>query len=408
MRRKLVISWVLISSGLYGQTAPPCFTVEQALQRAIEANGALRALRQDWLAAALQVKAARAPQALFLHWTPALTPGGTGEELIIAQMLELNGARAARERTARAEQQLAHAQILKEANQLLSETARAFYHALYAERLRQLAEAEVQRAEQTLALIRQQVEIGVRPGLDQIQAEIELERVRQTLSARTVEAHTAQATLNRWLGLEPSARVNLEEPRTPSPPKPPGAWSSHPDWLHQQARWRSMQALRRQTQIEGLPDVGVQMRLEKHAQPGFGLIFSLPFVDYGARRKRLQALETATAAEALRLQTTQHALQTELANAHLQAQNAYQRWEAYQRDILPRAQKLLQSAQVGLESGHLSILQVLEAQRTARQIQEEALLAERAYWIAITDYAEKQADFAALWRRQHEEGTRNE
>ncbi len=64
MRRKLVISWVLISSGLYGQTAPPRFTVEQALQRAIEANGALRALRQDWLAAALQVKAARAPQAL--------------------------------------------------------------------------------------------------------------------------------------------------------------------------------------------------------------------------------------------------------------------------------------------------------------------------------------------------------
>ncbi|GBC91332.1 hypothetical protein HRbin14_02100 [bacterium HR14] len=63
---------------------------------------------------------------------------------------------------------------------------------------------------------------------------------------------------------------------------------------------------------------------------------------------------------------------------------------------------------MGLESGHLSILQVLEAQRTARQIQEEALLAERAYWIAITDYAEKQADFAALWRRQHEEGTRNE
>lgn len=408
MRRKLVISWVLISSGLYGQTAPPRFTVEQALQRAIEANGALRALRQDWLAAALQVKAARAPQALFLHWTPALTPGGTGEELIIAQMLELNGARAARERTARAEQQLAHAQILKEANQLLSETARAFYHALYAERLRQLAEAEVQRAEQTLALIRQQVEIGVRPGLDQIQAEIELERVRQTLKERTTEAENARATLQLWLRFPSETPLNLQETRSPSPPETPRVGEHHPELRLQQARWRYTQALRRQTRIEGLPDVGVQMRLEKHASPGFGLLFSVPFVDYGARRKRLQALDAAANAEALRLRNIEQTLRTNLENAHRRVQNAYQRWEAYQREILPRVQKLLQSAQVGLESGHLSLLQVLEAQRTARQTQEESLLVERDYWIAVMEYAQARAEFATLWLTRHEEGTRNE
>ncbi len=409
MRRKLLLGSLLIISGLFAQNvSPQSMTLERALQRAIETNESLQALHHDWLAATRQADAARALRALFLHWTPALTAGGTGEELIIAQMLELNGARTARGQTASAEQAMAHAQILKEANQLLMEVGRAFYLALYAERLRQLAEAEMRRAEQTLALVRQQVELGVRPGVDQVQAEIELERVRQTLKERTTEAENARATLQLWLRFPSETPLNLQETRSPSPPETPRVGEHHPELRLQQARWRYTQALRRQTRIEGLPDVGVQMRLEKHASPGFGLLFSVPFVDYGARRKRLQALDAAANAEALRLRNIEQTLRTNLENAHRRVQNAYQRWEAYQREILPRVQKLLQSAQVGLESGHLSLLQVLEAQRTARQTQEESLLVERDYWIAVMEYAQARAEFATLWLTRHEEGTRNE
>lgn len=414
MRRILHITgFVIVIGTIYAQTnVPSRLTLEQALQHATRRNGEFLALQRDWHSARKRVQMARAPQPIVLLWTPVLSTGGAGEELIASQMLELNGARPARTRTAEAEQRVAHAQILETANTLLTEVATAFYHALYAERLRQFAEMEVQRAQQTLNLIRQQVEIGVRPGIDQIQAEIELERVRQKLHQRTSEARNASAVLNRWLGLPADTSLDLIEERVPTPPPSQADWRNNPEWRLQQARLAYPSRVAQQVRVEGLPDMGVQMRIERWAgartRPGFGLIFSFPFLDYGARRSHLQAIKASIEAETDRTRETERRLAIALENAHRQVNTAYQRWLGYQQDILPRVESLLRSAQIGLESGQLSILQVLEAQRTARITKEEALITERDYWLACVAYARASAQYLDFWNPISQEESSHE
>lgn len=414
MNRTLhITSFAIVIGTIYAQTnVPSRLTLEQALQQATRRNGEFRALQRDWHSARKRVQMARAPQPLILLWTPVLSTGGAEEELIASQMLELNGARTARIRTAEAERQITQAQILTEANTLLTEVAEAFYRALYAEHLRQLAETEIQRTQHVLDLIRQQVEAGVRPGIDQIQAEIELERVRQELHQRTTEARNESAVLNRWLGLLADTPLNLIEERVPTSPPSQADWRNNPEWRLQQARLAYPSRVAHQVRVEGLPDMGVQMRIERWAgertRPGFGLIFSFPFLDYGARRSHLQAVKASIEAETHRTQETERRLAIALENAHRQVATAYQRWLGYQQDVLPRVESLLRSAQVGLESGQLSILQVLEAQRTARLTKEEALIAERDYWLAYVAYARASAQYLEFWNPIDQEGSAHE
>lgn len=364
-----------ILNGMWAQPAD----VESALAIALQRNPQVQALRMERESARRLQRSAAALSAPTLLLAPALTAGGTGEELLVNQPLEMTGVRQARTRVGQAQYELTRIQTLVELNDLLAEVAAAYYEYAYRQRIAETAQGALQLAERTRETIQRQVEAGARAGVDLIQAEIELERVRQHALLRQTEAQAAAERLKALLGGD----WDIPHPPAPSPTQWESRATDEGDLLPlrlQAARLQLEQALAQQIRAEALPDVGVQARIERfqgeRTRPAYGLTLSLPLIDYGARQNRLRAQNALIEAQRLRLQQMRLTLNAELRNAEQRLQQAQARADAYQRTILPRAQQLAQAAQVGLEAGQLSILQLLEAQRTARAAQEEALEAE--------------------------------
>ncbi len=362
----------------------------RAMELALQRNAELQAVRKEWLASQLQVASASAPAPLNLLITPALTSGGTGEELIVHQNLELNGLRTARKRLAERERDLTYAKTLETLNRVLAEVGLAYVEAIFAREQLRLIETEVQLMERTVALVRQQVQAGVRPGVEQIQVEIELERVRQRYELATTEARNASATLSRLIGLPADTEYTFTSDAMAVPTLSTPELRLHP--LAQEAQFQvDLQGARlHYLQTESLPDLGLQLRVERwsgmRTRPGWGLLVSVPFLDYGARRSLLRAEQNRLFAKQELRASILSTLQTDIENARRWVDTAQRKRDTYRQNILPRAEQLAQSAQVGLESGQLTILQVLEAQRTTRAVREELLQAERDYALAQVRY----------------------
>ena len=370
MRKTL---WIVVAIGTLSALSAQPTDVQGALALAWAHNPCVRALRLEIQSARQFRQSASALSAPTALLAPALTTGGVGEELLVQQPLELTGVRQARTRVGQAQYELTVAQLLLELNDLLAEVAAAYYEYAYRQRIAQNAQEALQLAQRTRDIIQQQVEAGARAGVELIQAEIELERVRQHALLRQTEAETALAQLQALLGGASD---------TPDAP-PPLAFHAPSEPIPtrlQAARLRLEQALIQQIRAESLPDLGVQLRIERfqaeRTRPAFGLTLSLPFIDYGARRNRLQGQSALAEAQRMRLQQTRREVETALRNAERRLRQAQTRYEAYQQTLLPRALQLAQAAQVGLEAGQLSILQLLESQHTACAVQEEALEAE--------------------------------
>ncbi|MFN4034229.1 MAG: TolC family protein [Fimbriimonadales bacterium] len=364
---------IVVGIGLLSTLSAQPRDADTALALAWTRNPRVQALRLEIQSAQRLRQSASALSAPAILLAPALTTGGVGEELLVQQPLELTGVRQARTRVGQAQYELAVAQSLLELNNLLAEVAAAYYEYAYRQRIAQNAQEALQLAQRTRDTIQQQVAAGARAGVDLVQAEIELERVRQHALLRQAEAETALAQLQALVGGAP------DTPDAPSPLAFHAPSESTPMRL-QAARLRLEQTLLQQIRAESLPDLGVQLRVERfqaeRTRPAFGLTLSLPLIDYGARENRLRAQRALTEAQRLRLQQTRLEVETALRNAEQRLRQAQTRYDAYQQTLLPRALQLAQAAQVGLEAGQLSILQLLESQRTARTVQEEALEAE--------------------------------
>lgn len=383
-------------------------SLEKAIEVAIRRNPALNAARWEVVSGQSLLSAAKRlspPEALL---APALTAGGTSEELMVIQPLEINGARRVRARLAAAESALTLAKAMSEVNEVLADVALAYFEAVYRGRLLQIAREAQQNAEQTVHLVRQQIQSGVRPGIDLVQAEIEAERVRLHSRQREAEALGARVRLNTLLGYPQDAQHTLL-PVAPSLFS--GEVSSNgfsPEVVREQALLSLYQSSVEQIRIAGIPDLGVQLRVERwvgrRIQPGLGITISLPFLDHGARQKRLQAQRQLVSAQQLRLQATQQKVTGLQTGARLLLQAARERWEAFVQEVLPRAEKLAHSAQTGVETGAMSILQVLEAQRTVRLSREEAVEAELQMAIAWVESQRALGYFAhtyyALWKEE--------
>jgi len=370
--------YLVVGFGIVSVLGAQPADVEGALALALQRNPRVQALQQEILSARRLQQSASALSAPSVLIAPAITTGGTGEELLIHQPLEITGIRQARMRVGQAQYELVLAQATLELNDLLAEVAAAYYEYAYRQRIAQTAQEALQLAERTRDTIRQQVEAGARPGVDLIQAEIELERVRQHALLRQTEAQAATERLKALVG------GDSESPHPPatSPAVMERGFRDDPPLLlrPQIARLRLEQALAAQIRAEALPDIGVQLRIERfhgeRTRPAYGLTLSLPLLDYGARQNRLRAQNSLIEAQRLRLQQARLTLDAELLNAQQRLQQSQTRYNAYQTTLLPRAQQLAQAAQIGLEAGQLSLLQLLEAQRTTRTVQEEALEAE--------------------------------
>lgn len=390
------ILWLITGVGVISLTGAQPDVESQVLATVLARHPQVRALRLELESARRLERGANLPHAPIVLLSPELTTGGVGEQFLLQQPLELNGARQARARIARAEYALVRAQAELELNDLLADALAAYHEYAYRAQIAAVAQEALQLAEQTREKIRLQVEVGALAGIDLIQADIERERVRQHAALRQAEAAAALERLRAALGgVSPDEVATADTRATPTP-------SLSPDTplavRIEQARLQAAQAQAQQIRVEGIPDLGVQVRIERfrdaRTRPAFGLSVSLPFLDYGARQQQLRAQQQRAEAQQQRLLAARVRYEGERAAAQQRYEQARARAEAYQQRIMPQAEQLVQATQTGLEVGQLSILQLLEAQRTACQVREETLMAAMELKLAEIELRRLRGEFA--------------
>jgi outer membrane protein TolC len=159
----------------------------------------------------------------------------------------------------------------------------------------------------------------------------------------------------------------------------PGALSNRPDIVGALA---TLEARRAQVEVirrERLPNFELQGRRSSFfGQPGsyaLRAVVTLPIFDFGSiKRERAAAEAEARAQEGqITLLRSQAAVQVEQALLGLQQRRATV--ERYRTGILPLTVDLLRKTEIGYAQGASTYLEVLEAQRTLRQVQTEYLQA---------------------------------
>ncbi len=376
-------------------------SVEEAVALAVRQNPRLAAAAGDVVAAQAGVRSARALTNPTLTFTPALFGTGSDEEFLFQQPLELNGTRSARTGVAQAQLRQTQAEAIVALRNLVLDTRSAYFELARTQELRTVAQDVLRTAEEVHRGVRRQAEEGLRPEIDPVQTEIEVNRARQQLTLAESQVLTAQATLNTHLGRpagQPIEALPLVVTSAPGSPAPgaatPGVTALPADELNQDAlvaraltaraevvveaaRQEQFRQEARLARAQGRPDVAPQLRsenvLREPRAPGIGIGLSLPFLDYGARRNRVRQAEAAARAQQARITATQNVVRQEVTQAFTRLQAAEAVIRSYEAGVLDQSRRLRDASLRALQLGApgASILTVLEAQRTYRNVLTE-------------------------------------
>lgn len=391
--------WILFCLALpaacLAQDPAAPLTVEAAVSEAIRRNPRLTAAARDIVAARAGVRGARALTNPTLLFSPAITPGGVDEELLIQQPLELNGTRSARRGVAEAQLRQTQALAVVALRDLVFETKRAYFELARAQELRRLAEDALRVTEELDRGTRRQAEEGLRPGIDRVQTEIEVTRARQRLSQARTEETRALAGLNNLLGRDGLESLGdlpplpLPNPLSETETLPAQALSHRTEAAANVAVRDGFREQARLFRAEGRPDLAPQFRaggLTRGVQDtGIGIGLTLPIFDHGSRRNRVRQAEEAARAQEARTEGVRRDIRREVEQALVRVRGAEALIRDYQGGVLEQARRLLEARRTGFQAGLTSLLELLEAQRTHRGIIAE-------YTNALADYAEARAE----------------
>lgn len=375
--------------------------VGEAVRLAIQNSPRLVAVSRDVAAARQGTRAAGAlanPQVIY---TPALTGGiggGSDTELLVQQPLEINGTRVARRGGARAREQGTVANAVVELRAVVFDARSAYYELARARGQAALARDLLKTAEELNRLAQTQVELGARPAVEQTQTGIEGTRARQQVTLADAEVVGREAALNASLGRPADSPIGVV---ALSPTLTDTALPDAPTAMRQALAQRAeinagiaaAEAQRQDARLaraEGIPDLAPQFRATSVTQGsqggGFGVGVTLPFLDYGSRRGRVRQAEEVARAEEGRVAAIRLQIQQEVVRAIAQTRGAQAVLLAYtQGNLLADAERLLAASRLGYQEGKTSIVQLIEAQRTYRQVQNDYLNAQANLAVALAE-----------------------
>ncbi len=326
---------------------------------------------------------------------PAFQTGGTTDGLLFEQPLELNGTRGARTEVAQAQLRLTEAQALVQL-QALVYTARTDFGMLARAQEQLRLAGEVRRVtEEFDALARKQVALGARPGIEARLTAIEAARARVSEAQASGEEQAARALLNAYLGRAPLDPIVAALPESSLIPAVDvvlaqrQALAARGEIAQAEADRDLPQARASLSRAQGRPDLAPEFRISQitptYMDAGFGVVITVP-LDYGTRRELIRQEDfTADAAQA-RVIGTQAQVRAETVQAASRLSAAHAALAEYDQSIVSDARAVLQSTQTGFAAGALTIVEVLNAERTFRQVSDERLG-------ALAQAAQAAADF---------------
>ncbi len=358
--------------GIRAHDAQP-FDIEHALAIAFEHNPELAAAgREIGIAEGGRRQAGLIPNPTLSWESEGLKKRETTGTLLLSQPIELGGKRRARIQVAERAQNAADVGLEFKRNELAATVIAAFYEALRAQARQDLAQQSNELAERGMQVAQGRVDAGKSAPLEATRAQIQREAIRLELNEARRLRSNAMRQLAVALGGEQPPADRLQGDPARFPPRPEAetllAQLGESAELHLAAlqieQGEAALALEKSHRISDLNvNVGTQYQgAEGHQVGVLGVSMPLPLFNrnqgnvYAATQRTDQARDLRNATE-LRLRAeTQQALE-QWANAQISV-------EAYQRQILPAAQRTVDTALRGFQMGKFGFLDVLDAQRT--------------------------------------------
>lgn len=351
-----------------------------AVRRSLGSFAAL----QDVFAARAGVRSAAALSPPVFTIGPAFQTGGTTDGLLLEQPLELNGARSARTAVARAQLRLIQASALVQLQTLVYIARTDFNMLARAQEQLRLAQEVRRVTEQFDVLASKQVSLGARPGIEARLTSIEAARARVAEAQAVGEEQAARTLLNAYLGraaLDPiiailpdnatlsTAQIDLSLAQSQ-------ALAARGEIAQAEATRDLPHARASLARAQGRPDLAPEFRISqitpKYMDAGLGVVVTIP-LDYGTRRELIRQEELAADAAQSRVAGTQAQVRAETVQAASRLSASRAALSEYDGSIVADARAVLQSTQTGFAAGALTIVEVLNAERTFRQVTSERL-----------------------------------
>ncbi|MEX5629168.1 TolC family protein [Pseudomonas marginalis] len=384
--RKLVGATLLWGAASIAQAQT--LTLDTALQTAFANNPDLAAAQWDIeIAAGGRQQAGLIPNPV-ASWDAEDTRRDTRTTTLkLSQTLELGGKRGARIDVATRAQDAAALALEQRRNTLRAEVIEGYYGALRAQERLDLAQRSLALAERGLVVANGRVTAGKSSPVEATRAQVQLSEIRLELNRAHMGLTDAYRRLAASTG---SAATDFQAVATPSHSTPPLPSATHLlARLEQTAELRlaELQIVQNEASVglekaQRIPDLDVSIGSQYDASVRervnlVGVSMPIPLFNrnqgnvLAATRRADQARDLRNAAE-LRLRTeTRQALDLwQTANSEVRAFN---------QQILPAAQRAVDSATRGFEMGKFNFLDVLDAQRT--------LIAARTQYLAATAQA---------------------
>jgi len=305
------------------------------------------------------------------------------ESLFLDQPLELGGVRGRRIDLARSEVPLTAIEYSTLERQVRRKVREAYYGAVLARGITafQLRLLEIAKRLQEIAQTR--FEAGDVPQLETVQADLVVAHAETDLEVSRQQEKTARVQLNTLLN-EPAAKdwdlltpmdgllasLSMEELIL-------RAEQSNPELQHLAQEQKVEEAHRSLLQAQRMPHVTLQFGSDFNAPPDFRvgprgqLAVEVPI--FSRNQGEIAQSQAASRLLESEVQANRRAVAGSLQVAYLDLAARQRQVELYHDKLLPAGRKLAELAEESYRSGKTSILNVLDAQRSAQQLEREYL-----------------------------------
>lgn len=412
----------------------PEVTVEELVRRAIENNLQLPVAQANVEAARQRVAAFRSFPNPTLELVPRIVGSreAADSEVLLSQPLDVFGLRRTRASVAAAELRRAEAETTLAERGLVVAVKNAATELFAAQAAEALGSVQVEVAERFHTAAARRAELGDVPPVQVQRAELEVLRTQNEYSNARAERLSRRAALNQLIGQAPETPLRVALPLgngliellRSAPPRPaatdnanpstepaltaplpveptapapaasarasgnliaqrtqilPEALMSRPDVVGAQATLEARRAQAAAIGRQRLPEVEIQARRSaffgESGSYALRAVVTVPVFDFGSIKREKRAAEAEARAQEATVNLLRSQIATQVEQALMRLEQQQQVVERYRTGIVPLTLDLLRKTEIGYAAGASTILEVLEAQRTLRQVQTEYLQA---------------------------------
>jgi outer membrane protein TolC len=366
---------------LISQTPSRGLSLEDAVREAFRSRGTVQAAATRVFAAEANRSALGTPPGLRAEFGGGTVPDvGTGNDFMIAQPIDLFGKTSAARSTGKASLLAAKAALKQAQIDLQTEVFNSFSDLQSAQTLYETGKAIAEIAQQAYDSTKKRIDAGDLPPAQLLRADLELERATQTLAMRAQAVVVAKIRFAAVIG-KPVSLVDKVEFRVPNAPQSPQI-EDRADLAQLKSEAESASAQSRVAAAARWPDMEIEFSrtpFDTPEQYNLRVQFVLPLYDYGASRQILKAARLTRQAADREYMDRLDTARAEVHAARLEVDSAKSTSEGFDK-LSQDAKSLISKEQRAFAAGANTLLDVLDATRALRDIEESAADA-RAKWI---------------------------